>query len=47
MWSELRKRELEYKDQSKERLAFEFLFEERMWKLASQLEYFNLKYFPE
>eukprot|EP00347_Sterkiella_histriomuscorum_P020611 403337148 len=46
MWSELRQRELEYKDQSKERLAFEFLFEERMWRLASQLEFFDLKLFP-
>lgn len=47
MWSELRKRELDYEDQSKERLAFEFLFEERLWKLASLLDTFNFKRFPE
>ncbi|CDW83566.1 UNKNOWN [Stylonychia lemnae] len=46
MWSEIRKREMDFKQQSRERLAFDFQFEEKMWKLASCVDNFELKEFP-
>ena len=44
MWSELRKKELNSMDQnSRDRLAFEFFFEERVWYLSSVLKNFKLE----
>jgi len=45
MWSELRKKEFELNELSKDRLAFEFYFEERTWYLASILNYYKIEKF--
>ncbi len=42
MWSELRHRELDADQMVKDRLAFEFVVEEKLWKLTSVLDHFKL-----
>lgn len=42
MWSELRKKENDMHQSSKDNLAFEFFFEERVWHLASLIKTFKL-----
>lgn len=46
MWSELRQRDLQSDIKSKENLAFEFVVEEKLWKLTSALNHIKLKQLP-